>query len=64
MKKHSELVKFILIIPLIYILPALMPSNRVLAVFLSEPISDIISIIFASTLFFFSFRKALKGMKN
>lgn len=56
--------KFILIIPLIYILPALMPSNRVLAVFLSEPISDIISIIFASTLFFFSFRKALKGMKN
>lgn len=56
--------KFVLIIPLIYILPAIIQSDKTLAVFLAEPISDIISIIFASTLFFFSFRKALKNMND
>lgn len=56
--------KFILIIPLIYILPAIIRSNQTFAVFLSEPISDIISIIFSGTLFYFSFRKALGKMGN
>lgn len=54
--------KFILILPLIYILPAIIKSNQTFAVFLSEPISDLISIIFSSTLFYFSFRGALKAM--
>ena len=54
--------KFILILPLIYILPAIIKSNQTFAVFLSEPISDLISIIFSSTLFYFSFRDALKAM--
>lgn len=56
--------KFILILPLIYILPAIMKSNQTFAVFLSEPISDLISVIFSSTLFYFSFRGALKAMDS
>lgn len=56
--------KFILILLLIYILPAIMKSNQTFAVFLSEPISDLISVIFSSTLFYFSFRGALKAMDS
>lgn len=53
--------KFVLIIPLIYIMPSIL-SDKVLAVYLSEPISDAISIVFCITLFAIQFRRAMKRL--
>ena len=50
--------KIILLIPLIYILPHFF-ENKAMAVFLAEPVADIISVITAATLFSFQFRKAM-----
>ncbi len=52
--------KFVLIIPLIYILPAIMKNNQLISVYMSEPVADLISVIFCSVLFFFQFRRKLK----
>ena len=52
--------KLILLIPLIYILPALL-ENKVLAVFLAEPISDIIAAAVTVTVFVLQFQKILKN---
>lgn len=54
--------KVILLVPLIYILPNFF-ENKVFAVFLAEPISDSISIITASVVFFFVFRKEMKELR-
>ena len=55
--------KFILLIPLIYILPAFM-ADKTMAVYLAEPVADILSVIFAGTLFIFEFKKALKSISD
>lgn len=54
--------KFVLLIPLIYILPNFF-SDKVLAVFLSEPIADFIAVSFTSILFAVRFTQALKKLK-
>ncbi len=48
--------KFILIVPLIFILPMIFPADKVMAIYLSEPVSDFISVVFCSTLFFIQFK--------
>lgn len=53
--------KIILLIPLIYILPMFI-EDKVAAVFLAEPVSDIISILTASSLFAVVFSKEMKKM--
>ena len=53
--------KVILLVPLIYILPNFF-EDKVFAVFLAEPVSDAISIITASIVFFFVFRKEMKKL--
>ncbi len=55
--------KFILLIPLIYILPQLI-SNQTYAVYMAEPIADFIAVIFTSVLFSMSFSKSLKKITN
>ncbi len=50
--------KVILLIPLIFILPNFF-EDKVFAVFLSEPIADVLAAAFVSTLFFFTFKKTL-----
>lgn len=55
--------KVILLVPLIYILPNFF-ENKVFAVFLAEPVSDAISIITASIVFFFVFKKEMKNLEN
>ena len=52
--------KIILLIPLIYILPAFL-TDKVFAVFLAEPVSDFISVVVASTLFLLNINKILSG---
>ncbi len=50
--------KIILLIPLIFILPAFM-ENKVFAVFLAEPVSDFISVSVATTLFLLNIKRIL-----
>jgi putative MATE family efflux protein len=52
--------KFILLIPLIYICPAIWLSQQEYAVYLAEPIADFLAVSFTSILFFFKFRGAMK----
>ena len=54
--------KFVLLIPLIYIVPHFV-SDATTGVFLAEPIADALAVAFTATLFFFEFRKALKKLQ-
>lgn len=54
--------KFILLIPLIYLMPALLPNNQTFAVYLAEPIADFLSVVFTVVLFSFQFKKALASI--
>lgn len=51
--------KIIVLIPLIYILPAIM-ENKCDAIFLAEPIADFIAVSVTSTMFYFVFKKSMK----
>ena len=55
--------KFILLIPLIYMLPHFF-ADKTFAVYLAEPVADFISVVFAVTLFSFQFRKAIREMEE
>lgn len=53
--------KFVLLIPMIYILPNIL-SDKTTAVYLAEPVSDIIAVTFTAILFTCQFKKALKRL--
>ncbi|MDE6357731.1 MAG: MATE family efflux transporter [Eubacteriales bacterium] len=55
--------KIILLIPLIYILPIFM-ENKVFAVFVAEPIADILAAITTVSLFIFTSKKIYKEMDS
>ena len=52
--------KFVLLIPLIFILPHIITSDKTMAVYLAEPIADVLAVTFTSILFLFQFKKALR----
>ena len=52
--------KFVLLIPLIYLMPVLMPQEQTKAVYLAEPIADFLAVSFTAVLFTFQFKKALR----
>ena len=54
--------KIILLIPLIYILP-LVFTNQTTAVYLAEPVADIIAVSVTGTMFAVQFRRALQSLK-
>lgn len=56
--------KFILLIPLIYLLPMLFSDNQTMAVYMAEPVADFLAVTFTSVLFFFQFRKALREISK
>ena len=53
--------KFVLLIPLIYILPKVFAEDRAAAVYLAEPAADVIAVTFTAVLFYFQFRKILRS---
>ena len=55
--------KFVLLLPLIYIIPLLV-SNKTMGVYMAEPIADIVAVTFTSVLFAFQFKKAMKTLEN
>ena len=56
--------KFILLLPLIYIMPLLFSSNKTMAVYLAEPAADLLAVTFTAILFTVRFKKALQTMEN
>ena len=55
--------KFVLLLPLIYLLPHLLADTRPEAVFLAEPVADTIAVTGTVLLFSFQFRKACGSWK-
>lgn len=55
--------KFILLIPLIHIMPAIFKANQTNAVYMAEPVADFIAVCFTTILFAFEFKKAMKENK-
>ena len=53
--------KFVLLLPLIYIMPRLI-SDATKGVYMAEPIADILAVTFTAILFSFQFKKALEKM--
>ncbi len=55
--------KFILLLPLIYLMPEIMDNDKTMAVYTAEPVADVCAVAFTSVLFTIRFRKALRMMK-
>ena len=51
--------KFILLLPLIYIMPHIYAADQTSAVYMAEPIADFLAICFTSILFRFEFKKVM-----
>lgn len=56
--------KFILLIPLIYIMPHIYTADKTTAVYMAEPVADIIAVTFTAIMFIFRFRKSLKKIEK
>ena len=54
--------KFVLLLPLIFVLPQIFKSDQTMAVYLAEPIADFLAVSFTIVLFTIQFRKALRKM--
>ncbi len=55
--------KFILLLPLIYLLPHLV-ENQVMGVYLAEPVADILAVTFTVILFRIEFKKAMSKLED
>lgn len=63
--------KFVLLLPFIYAQPALsgecagiLPVDRTTAVYMAEPVADILAVTFTAILFTVQFKKAVKGLSD
>lgn len=51
--------KFVLLIPLIYIMPLIFTQDQTMAVYMAEPVADFLAVTFTAILFTVQFKKAL-----
>ena len=56
--------KFILLLPLIYILPHVLTGNQTFAVYTAEPVADFLAVTFTALLFRRQFKKALSSLAS
>lgn len=56
--------KFVLLIPLIYIMPQILKENQTMAVYMAEPIADTIAVTFTAILFAVQFKKTMKSIEK
>ena len=54
--------KFVLLLPLIYLMPMLL-DDKTIGVYTAEPVADVIAVTFTAILFGIQFRKALKKLQ-
>ena len=50
----------LLLIPLIYIIPQIFRADQTTAVYMAEPVADLIAVTFTAILFSVRFKKALR----
>ncbi|MGM9612177.1 MAG: MATE family efflux transporter, partial [Butyricicoccus sp.] len=56
--------KFVLLLPLIYLMPRLLPSDPTTAVYMAEPIADFFAVTFTAFLFRFQFGRSLEQIRS
>lgn len=56
--------KFVLLLPMIYLMPHIVTKNRTMAVYLAEPVADFFAVTFTMILFRFQFRKAMNQIEQ
>ncbi len=56
--------KFVLLIPLIFLLPHVFPAAPTMAVYASEPVADVLAVTFTAFLFRAQFRRALERLEG
>ena len=56
--------KFVLLIPLIYLIPHVFSSNKTMAVYTAEPVADIFAVTFTVILFTKTFKSAMKSIES
>ena len=56
--------KIILLIPLIYLLPAILPMDKTMAVYLAEPVADFLAVTTTALLFARQFPRALRALET
>ena len=55
--------KFVLLIPLIYVMPHIFATDQTIAVYMAEPVADFIAVTFTAILFSVQFKKALVAIR-
>lgn len=55
--------KFVLLLPLIYIMPRLI-ADPTIGVYMAEPVADVIAVTFTAILFLFQFKKVIKKIES
>lgn len=56
--------KFVLLLPLIYLLPHILTSDRTMAVYVAEPVADVIAVTCTIIIFTVQFKKSLKKISR
>ena len=56
--------KFVLLLPLIYLMPRILTGNQTTAVYMAEPIADALAVTFTVCLFVRQFKKALARIEK
>ena len=54
--------KFVLLIPLIYIMPHVFQADQTMAVYMAEPLADTVAVTFTAVLFAVQFKKTLRNI--
>ncbi len=56
--------KFVLLIPLIYLLPRLFSATPTTAIYAAEPVADLLAVTFTAVLFGIQFKKSMKKLES
>ena len=56
--------KIVLLIPLIYLLPATLPMDKTMAVYLAEPVADFLAVTTTALLFAHQFPRAVRALET
>jgi len=55
--------KFVLLLPLIYLMPRLIPDPT-MGVYMAEPVADVVAVMFTAILFAYQFKKAMGELES
>ena len=56
--------KFVLLLPLIYIMPLIITSDKAVAVYAAEPVADALAVTFTAILFLILFKKSMAKLEQ